>query len=62
MGHYFPGLGDIAVVSGRPCPVCDVVSPRGPSWEDDMNDDLLRLLIVKAHSFEAGIRYVIRPW
>ena len=26
------------------------------SWKHDMNDDLLRLLIGKAHYFEAGIR------
>ena len=56
---HFSIVDDSAVVSvPAVCPGCDVVCPTDEgSWEDDMNDDLLKLLIRKAHCFEAEIRY-----
>ena len=44
------------VAQGCPDLVCSVVEGGGHSWEDHMDDDLLRLLVDKAHSFEARIR------
>lgn len=32
---------------------------NGFQWDDDMGDELLKLLIAKAKLFEAQIRYVI---
>ena len=48
------------VVSGRPDTDSPTSGHSDHHWEDDMNDDLLRLLIEKAYCFEAGIRYVIK--
>lgn len=65
MGNYpvlsfdvplFLGLGLLDVETHHPLPV----SPCGHHWEDDMEDDLLKLLIDKARCFEATIRYVIK--